>query len=61
MLYMILPVAIVVISNVFYNLCTKYTPEQANPYLSLTETYIVAAIITFSAFCNTGQLQNIGT
>ena len=61
MLYMILPVAIVVISNVFYNLCTKYTPEQANPFLSLTVTYIVAAIISFSAFCITGQLQNIGT
>ena len=59
-MYMILPVALVVICNVFYNLCTKYTPEQANPFLSLTVTYIVAAIVSFFAFCLSGQIQNIG-
>ncbi len=61
MLYMILPVALVVFSNVFYNLCTKFTPGQANSFLSLTITYIVAAIVSFLAFCITGHVQNLGS
>ena len=60
MLHMMLPVVLVVFSNVFYNLCTKYTPGQANSFLSLTITYIVAATLSFLAFCVTGHVQNLG-
>ena len=61
MLKLLLPVALVVFSNVFYNLSTKCTSPQANPFLSLTITYIVAAVVSFLAFCTTGQVQRIGT
>lgn len=61
MFQMIAPVALVVFSNVFYNLSTKYTPNQANSFLSLTITYIVAAIVSFLVFCVTGQVSNLGT
>lgn len=50
MLRMILPIALVVISNCFYNITTKKTPESANAFLSLFVTYAVAAIISFLIF-----------
>lgn len=37
------PIALVVLSNTFYNICTKSTPENANAFLSLAVTYLVAA------------------
>lgn len=47
---MILPIAIVIISNCFYNITTKKTPADANAFLSLTVTYFVAAIVSFLIF-----------
>jgi len=41
-----LPIALIVISNVLYNICTKSTPQTANPFLSLFITYIIAATVT---------------
>lgn len=40
---MIWPIALIVLSNVFYHLCSKSTPAQVNPLASLTVTYAVAA------------------
>lgn len=37
------PVALVVLSNTFYNIATKSTPVDANAFLSLAVTYLVAA------------------
>lgn len=47
---MIWPVALVVLANVFYNICTKSTPADANAFLSLTITYLVAAGISVLLF-----------
>ncbi|WP_010244315.1 EamA family transporter [Acetivibrio cellulolyticus] len=38
------PIALIVISNIFYNICSKQTPDSINPLASLTITYIIGAI-----------------
>lgn len=42
----ILPIAIVVASNVIYHICQKSTPASANPYVALLITYLTAALFT---------------
>ena len=37
------PIALVVLSNVFYQICTKSVPEGINPLASLTVTYLIGA------------------
>lgn len=39
------PIALVVVSNTFYQICTKDVPEKASPFASLTVTYLVGAVI----------------
>lgn len=43
MLGYVLPIVLIVASNVFYNVCTKSTPANANPFASLLVTYLVSA------------------
>lgn len=43
MLSYIWPIALVVVSNVFYQICAKSTPEGIDPLASLTVTYTVGA------------------
>ena len=38
------PIALIVFSNVFYNICSKQTPEGIHPLAALTVTYLVAAV-----------------
>ena len=45
-----MPIALIVISNIFYNVCAKQTPESLNPFASLTVTYLVAAIFSAVLF-----------
>ncbi len=49
-LYM-LPIVIVVISNIVYHICQKSTPQTANPFSALLVTYLTAAVLTAIAFC----------
>jgi len=44
MLNYIWPLALVVLSNVFYQICTKSVPNDMNPFASLTVTYLIGAI-----------------
>ena len=37
------PIALVVLSNVFYQICAKSVPKGMNPMAALTVTYIVGA------------------
>ena len=37
------PIALVVLSNVAYQICAKSVPEGINPFASLTVTYLVGA------------------
>ena len=41
------PVLLILGSNIAYNLMTKSTPAQVNPFASLTVTYLVAAVFSF--------------
>ena len=38
------PMALLVISNVMYQICAKSVPEGVNPFVSLIATYLVGAI-----------------
>ncbi len=35
------PIALVIISNVVYQICAKSVPKEMNPFASLTVTYVV--------------------
>ena len=43
---MYLPIAVIVLSNILYNICAKSTPETADPFASLTVTYLVGAALS---------------
>lgn len=49
------PIVLVVIANVFYHICSKSTPNDVNPFLVITITYIVGAIISIALFFITGK------
>ena len=38
------PIALVVLSNVIYQICAKSIPRDIDPFASLTVTYAVGAI-----------------
>ena len=40
------PLALVVVSNTVYQICTKSVPEKVSPFASLTVTYLVGAAVT---------------
>lgn len=40
------PIALVVLSNVVYQICAKSVPEDMNPFASLTVTYAVSAAVS---------------
>ena len=44
------PIALVVISNVVYQICAKSVPNGMNPFASLTVTYLVAAAASAVVF-----------
>lgn len=45
----VLPIVLIVASNVVYNVCQKSTPQSANPFSALLITYLTAAILTLIA------------
>ena len=42
---MIWPLLLIVLSNCFYNICTKSVPEGVNTFGTLTITYLVGAVL----------------
>ena len=53
------PIALVVLSNVFYQICTKSVPGGLDPFASLTVTYAVGALcsaVRFKDFHHGGSL-----
>ncbi|MGC7872921.1 EamA family transporter [Desulfosporosinus sp. SYSU MS00001] len=49
MLEYILPIVLIVLSNVVYNLVQKTTPQNVNPFSALLITYTTAALLTVAA------------
>lgn len=44
------PIALVVLSNVVYQICAKSVPEGMNPFASLTITYLVGTVASAILF-----------
>lgn len=53
------PLLLVVISNVFYQICAKSVPGDMNPFASLTVTYLVGAVCSFGMYCLMNKNVNI--
>lgn len=50
MLSYVWPLGLVVLSNVFYQICAKEVPEKMNPFASLTITYAVGTVVSLILF-----------
>lgn len=46
MAYYYLPIALTIAANVFYHVCQKSMPQNMNPMLALTVTYLTAAALS---------------
>lgn len=44
------PMALLILSNTFYHICTKSTPDNVNPFASLAVTYLVGAAVSVALF-----------
>ncbi|MDE6320241.1 MAG: EamA family transporter [Lachnospiraceae bacterium] len=57
---MIWPMILIVVSNCFYNICTKSTPENVNTFGALTVTYLIGAMLSSILFvCSAGPAGTI--
>ena len=59
MLAYIWPIALVVFSNIVYQICAKSVPGDVSPFASLTVTYLVGAIFSLIMFFVTEKEHNI--
>jgi len=53
------PIALVVLSNVFYQICAKSVPEKMNTLASLTITYVIGAVASFILYYVLNKEANI--
>lgn len=53
------PLALAVLSNVFYQICAKSVPEGMNPLASLTITYVIGAVSSFVLYYALNRDANI--
>ena len=59
MLSYVWPIALVIISNVVYQICAKSVPEGMNPFASLTITYLVGAAASAVLFFALGGEKDL--
>ena len=52
-------IALVVLSNVVYQICVKSVPKEMNPFASLTVTYLVAAAASAILFFLIGRSDSL--
>lgn len=60
MINYIWPMALLVFSNTFYQICTKSVPEDMDPFASLTITYLVGAAVSFLLYYVLNRNADIG-
>ncbi len=53
------PVALVILSNVVYQICAKSVPKEMNPFASLMVTYIIGAIASAILYFVLGKNGNL--
>lgn len=49
-IFMYWPIALAICSEVIYQICAKSTPQQINPFASLTITYLIGAVVSAVIF-----------
>lgn len=59
MFHYVWPIALVVLSNVIYQICTKSVPNEMNPFASLTVTYLVGAVASGVMFFALNKEANL--
>ncbi len=59
MLAYVWPIALVVLSNVFYQISAKSVPDRMNPLASLTITYVIGAIASVILYYALNKDANI--
>ena len=57
---MLWPLLLIVGSNCFYHICTKSMPEAADPFASLTLTYLVGALLSALLFLFGSGVSRVG-
>ena len=55
------PIALVVASNVVYQICAKSVPNEMNPFAALTITYVVGAVASVILYYVLNKNANIFT
>ena len=53
------PLALVVLSNVFYQICEKSVPDKMSPFASLTVSYLIGSVISIILYYVTSRGGNI--
>jgi len=53
------PLALVILSNVLYQISAKSVPEGMNPFASLTFTYVIGAVASFILYYALNKEANI--
>lgn len=53
------PIALVVLSNTVYQICSKSVPQEVNPFAALTITYLVGALFTAVMYFFTSKSHNV--
>ena len=53
------PIALVVLSNVVYQICAKSVPNGLNPFAALAVTYTVGAVISIVLYYVLNKNANI--
>lgn len=48
------PIALAVLSNVVYHLCSKSVPDEVSPFAALTVTYLIGALLSVVLFFTMG-------
>ena len=59
MFHYVWPIALVVLSNVMYQICAKSVPNEMNPFASLTVTYLVGAVASGVMFFALNKEANL--
>ena len=59
MFHYVWPIALVVLSNVMYQICAKSVPNEMNPFASLTVTYLVGAVASGVMFFALNKSTNL--
>ncbi len=56
---MYFPIALIVVSNIFYHVCAKSSPSRMDPFALLVVAYVMCAIISLIMYFITNQGGNL--